>query len=430
MLDHVLDNRNRVRLGAGIVLAKRIAPSLVIELKTEGAQALLTERGSATSHGVILARAMGIPVVTGIAGVLSSVRRGDQLIVDGTTGVVVARPEQETLHHYQDELQRAKHVRTEHHKFRGQLARTADGVRITLQANVGLASDLSIARENGAEGIGLYRTEFPFIVRGTFPTIMEQVKIYRKAYELFPNGPITFRILDLGADKFVVGEKFAAARNAFHGYRSIRVLFDHPDVLRDQVQALALATGQRTLRLLIPMVSSMEELRRVKDMISQAIASIDDPSACKEHQVGVMIEVPAAVEIAADIAREADFLSIGTNDLMQYTLVVDREDARMAPLSDPYHPAVLRVIGRVAAAARDQGKPISVCGEIATRPDLALAMMALGIDSFSVVPTAIPGLKQAFANMRLEPMQRQIQQILRLSESRSVSAALREVQKA
>jgi phosphotransferase system enzyme I (PtsP) len=428
LLDHVLEVGGRARFGAGIVLTSRIPPSLVVELKTEGAQALVTETGGATSHGVLLARAMGLPVVTGIADMLPSVSPGDRLVVDGTSGTVVVRPGEDTLKRYEDERRRAERARTEHARFRDVLARTSDGARVTLHANVGVASDLGVARENGAEGVGLYRTEFPFIVRDAFPTRAEQVRIYQKAYEVFPAGPIHFRLLDLGGDKFVTGGRVATARSAFHGYRSIRVLFDHPDVVRDQVQALALAAGERPLRILIPMVTSMEELRRMRALVGEALAALDEPRAQRAPELGVMIEVPAAVELAADLSKEADFLSIGTNDLMQYALVVDREDARMAPMSDPYHPAILRMIARVTSAARAAGKRVGVCGEIAVRPDVALALVALGVDSLSVVPTAIPELKQALAGARLEPMRRAMEGILALSDARSVADALREAQ--
>lgn len=430
LLDHLLDSRSSAHLESGVILTSRIPPSLVIELKTAGARALVTETGGATSHGVLLARALGIPVVIGIADMLPSVRPGDRLIVDGTAGVVVVRPGEDTVTRYQAEHRRAERARTEHAKFRKVLARTADGVRMTLMANVGVASDLEVARENGAEGVGLYRTEFSFIVRDSFPTRAEQVRIYAKAYEAFPSGPVHFRILDLGGDKFVTGGHVAAARNPFNGYRSIRVLFDHPDVLRDQVQAFALAAADRPLRILIPMVTSLEDLHRTKTMIDQALAGLDGRRAQKAPEIGVMIEVPAAVEMAAELAKEADFLSIGTNDLMQYALVADREDSRMAPMSDPYHPAILRMIARVAGAARAAGKAVSVCGEMAARPDLALALTALGVDSLSVVPTAIPELKQALAGARLEPMRGAMPRILALSEARSVAAALREAQTA
>ena len=176
------------------------------------------------------------------------------------------------------------------------------------------------------------------------------------------------------------------------------------------------------------MVTSIEELRRLKTMIAQALATIDEPVAQRTPEIGAMIEVPAAVELAADIAQEVDFLSIGTNDLMQYTLVLDREDSRMATMSDPYHPATLRMIARVATAARAARKPVGVCGEIAVRPDLALALIALGVDSLSVVPSAIPELKQALAGARLEPMRRAMASVLTLSDGPSVAAALREAQ--
>jgi phosphotransferase system enzyme I (PtsP) len=427
LLDHVLETGGRARFGAGIVLTSRIPPSLVVELKTEGAQALITETGGATSHGVLLARAMGLPVITGLAE-LASVRPGDRLVVDGTTGAVVVSPERRTLERYEAERRRAERARTEHARFRDVPARTADGARVSLHANVGVASDLAVARENGAEGVGLYRTEFPFIVRDSFPTRAEQVRIYARAHEVFPAAPVHFRLLDLGGDKFVAGGHVATSRSAFHGYRSIRVLFDHPDVVRDQVQALALAAEGHLLRILIPMVTSMEDLRRMRALVDEALACLETPASPRAIEIGVMIEVPAAVELAADLAKEADFLSIGTNDLMQYALVVDREDARMAPLSDPYHPAVLRMIARVAAASRAAGKPVGVCGEIAVRPDIALALVALGVDSLSVVPTAIPELKQALAGARLDPMRRAIEGILALSDARSVAEALRETQ--
>jgi phosphotransferase system, enzyme I, PtsP len=429
LLDHIIGG-GRERFGSRIVISRRIPPSLVVELKTEGAQALVTETGGVTSHGVLLARAMSIPVVTGIADLLAVLRPDEPLIVDGTKGLVVVRPTPETVAHYEAKRRRLDRARTEYAKYRHVLASTADGVRVTVNANVGVASDLVVARENGAEGVGLYRTEFPFIVRDTFPTRAEQERIYAKAYELFPDGAINFRILDLGGDKFVTSGSMAPARSAFHGYRSLRVLFDHPEVLRDQVQALAVAAGARPLRILIPMITSMDELRRVRQLIEQALAGIDEPIAQRAPLIGAMIEVPAAVELAQEIAREVDYLSIGTNDLMQYALVVDREDSRMARLSDPYHPAILRMIARVANAARAAGKPLGVCGEIAARPDLALAMVALGVDSLSVVPTAIPELKQALAGARLEPMQQAIGSIICLSDATSLAAALQEIYQA
>jgi phosphoenolpyruvate-protein phosphotransferase len=391
-------------LRAQVVLSPRIAPSLVMEIKTRGAAGIVTEAGGATSHGALLARSLGVPAVTGIAHVMRSVFAGDEVIVDGTTGRVVVRPSPESLALYEREAEVIEHRRTEFLRYRERPTETADGVRVHLHANVALGVDIALAKENGAEGIGLYRTEFPFIVREGFPTIDEQIQIYRKAYDAFPHGPIAFRLLDLAGDKFVPRAEIGASASAFHGYRSIRVLFDYPELLRDQVQAFAIAAGKRPLRILVPMVTSLEDVSRIKLMIENALREISGIELQREPQIGVMIEVPAAVEMAADLAAEVDFLSIGTNDLIQYTLVADREDSRMTSPRDAYHPAILRMLKRTVSAVHASGKEVSVCGEMAARPDLAAFLVAIGVDALSVNPRAIPELKQALAAIEVKPL--------------------------
>jgi len=261
-------------------------------------------------------------------------------------------------------------------------------------------------------------------VRDGFPTPDEQTRIYGKAYDAFPAAAITFRLLDLAGDKFVSARGPAAAQDAFHGYRSIRVLFDHPHVLRDQVQALALAAGARALRILVPMVTSLQELLRIQAMTARAIDGIVEDECQRRPSFGAMIEVPGAVEIVEDLAPHVDFFSIGTNDLIQYALVADREDARMAPARDPYHPAILRMIRRVIAAAHRAGKPVSVCGEMAARPDLALALVALGADTLSVAPAVVPELKQAIASARLAPIIAAMDAVLQSPDGPTLQTAL------
>lgn len=428
LLRHLLSSgpgsEARLTISNRIVISNRIPPSLVVEIKTEGARGLITEIGGATSHGVLLARSMGIPVVSRVVDI-ASLQAGDPLIVDGATGTVIVHPDPETILRYQEAVERSERQRTASLEYRARSAQTADGVGVRLTANVSLASDFALARDNGAEGVGLYRTEFPFILREQFPTREEQIKIYGKAYEVFPKGPINFRLLDLGGDKFVPQGTLAAARNPFHGYRSIRVLFDHPHVLYEQVQAFALAAGSRPLRLLIPMVSSLEELRRMKQLIADAIAKLPGSNVARTPAIGVMIEVPAAVEVAADLAAEVDFVSVGTNDLIQYSLVKDREDPRMASASDAYHPAILRMLRRIILSSHAAGKPVSVCGELAAVPSLALLLVAMGVDELSVVPTVIPELKQALASARVAPVKQRLPEILAWSETASIEAELR-----
>lgn len=426
ILGYLVGGERAVNLGARVVVSARTTPSLVLELKGRGALGIVSELGGATSHGVLLARALGVPAVTGIGTLTQEVMAGDLLIVDGDEGRVVIRPTPATKAEYERRSQAAERKRTEYLRYRDQPASTADGVRFKLQANIALGADLEIARENRAEGIGLYRTEFPFIVRDALPTVEEQARIYAKAYQTFPAEPITLRLLDLAGDKFVASRELGVSRDAFHGYRSIRILFDYPHVLRDQVQAFAIAAAGRELRILIPMVTSLEDVLRIKELVASSLADVPRSTTVGRLLYGAMIETPAGVEIVTELAREVDFFSLGTNDLVQYTLVVDREDPRLTSDRHAYHPAILRMLRRVAAQAHAAGKRVTVCGEMAARPDLAIALLALGIDGLSVTPRAIPELKQALAGVPLEPLRASLDQLLALPTAEKMATALRE----
>jgi phosphotransferase system enzyme I (PtsP) len=404
ILGYVMISTSPSPLAAQVVLSPRVAPSLVMEIKARGAAGIVAEEGGTTSHGAVLARSLGVPAVTGIPQVMQSVLPGDEVIVDGTSGCVIVRPSPESLARYKHQAEEVDRRRTEFLRYRERPPETADGVRICLQANVALGVDIALAKENRAEGIGLYRTEFPFIVREGFPTRDEQVDIYRKAYEAFPDGKIAFRLLDMAGDKFVPGSGVGPSASAFHGYRSIRVLYDYPGLVRDQVQAFAIAAGDRPLRILIPMVASLDDVFRIKQLIEHAIHELSGTGVQRRPEIGIMIEVPAAVELAADLAAEVEFVAIGTNDLIQYTLVVDREDSRMSSPRDAYHPAILRMLRRTVLAVHSAGKKVSVCGEMAARPDLAAFLVAIGVDSLSVSPRAIPELKQALAGIHVKPL--------------------------
>jgi phosphotransferase system enzyme I (PtsP) len=426
ILGHLLSKgKQPPRVSDRIVVTRGLPPSLVVELKAEGARGLVTEAGGVTSHGALLARSMGIPAVTGVRDIVSRCKSGDRLIVDGFRGKLILNPSPQALEEHSARLRRGEQRRTEHLKFRDLPGRTADGVTVPLMANIAVAADLKVARENAADGVGLYRTEFPFIIREHFPTREEQVRIYAKAYSYFPDGPINFRILDLGGDKFLPSSSMSMDRDPFRGYRSIRVLFDYPHVLRDQVQAFSLAAGKRPLSILIPMVSSMDELRRVKKMIAEAIEALPGREVQRQPRIGVMIELPAAVEIAATLAREVDYLSVGTNDLIQYALVIDRENSRIASVEDPFHPAILSMIRRTVLAGHSVGKPVSVCGEMANKRLLALALVAIGVDALSITPGAIPELKRALAGAEVKPLVERVESFLTLPDASSVERELK-----
>ena len=286
ILGYVMASISPSPLLAQVVLSPRVAPSLVMEIKARGAAGIVAEAGGTTSHGAVLARSLGVPAVTGIPHAMRSALPGDEMIVDGTSGRVVVRPSAESLARYKEQAEEVERRRTEFLRYRERVPETADGVRIRLQANVALGVDIALAKENRADGIGLYRTEFPFIVREGFPTRDEQVEIYRKAYDAFPVGPIAFRLLDMAGDKFVPTTAVGPSASAFHGYRSIRVLYDYPGLVRDQVQAFAIAAGGRPLRILIPMVSSLDDVYRMKIMIEQAIQEVREPRCSADRTSG------------------------------------------------------------------------------------------------------------------------------------------------
>ncbi len=425
LLSHLAERRSQAKARSDrIVVSQGIPPSLVVELKAEGGAGLVTERGGPTAHGMLLARSLGIPAVAGIDGATTTIRPGETVIVDGTEGKAIVSPSAATLKKYEQRLRRLEARRAEAQRYCALPSRTRDGVRVVLYANVGVSADLRLAVENGAEGIGLYRTEFPFIFQQELSSQEEQVRIYRKAYEYFPEGPVVFRLLDLGGDKLLPSLAVSPDRNPFRGYRSIRVLLAHPHILREQVKAFARAAEQRPLSILIPMVSSLGEVRATVNHIREALAELEGP-AQRSPRIGAMIEVPAAVELAPELAREVDFFSIGSNDLSQYSLAVDREASRAASPLDDYHPALLRLFRRTIEAARSAGIPVSLCGETARNVRLALLLVALGIDSLSVAPAALPEIKRALASSEVGPLRDALDRIFSLSESREVEEALR-----
>ena len=414
-----------------ILIAREILPSDLAVMDHEKVIAIATEKGNLNAHSAVMARALGIPAVFGVEGLLKRVGVRSEVIVDGSSGCVYINPDPAIQREY-ERLQKDYHQKQRVlEDLRDLPAVTTDGCRVTLLANIGLVSDLRVAHQNGAEGVGLYRTEFPFMTRSSFPGRLEQAAIYRKVLEGFEGLPVSIRTLDIGGDKGLSYFKHPKEENPFLGWRSIRISLEREDIFREQLAGVLMASAHGRCNLMFPLISGVDEVRRIKRIVEdvkQELAREGKPFDAGIG-VGIMIEVPAAVLSADMLAPEVDYFSIGTNDLIQYTLACDRNNQRMKKWYDPYHPAVLHSIKRVADAASRAGKPVSVCGEMAGDPMNALLLLGLGVRSLSVSAPNIPRVKEAIRRSSLEEAGRIADQVLSMVSAEEIALYLAEVRK-
>lgn len=411
-----------------VLICHDLTPAETASMDRENVLAFATNIGGRTSHAAIMAKALEIPAVVGLQNVTEQVKNDDLIILDGIQGILIVGPDEQCLNEYQ--IRHERFIESERllARLKDLPAQTLDGHTIHLAANIELPEEVASAIGHGAQGVGLFRTEFLYLNRTVPPSEDEQAETYSKVAELMSPNPITIRTLDIGGDKLFGGGLRYRELNPFMGCRAIRFCLDHPEIFNPQLRAILRASARGRVRLIFPMITSLSEFRHAKAILEQAKSDLKakgiqfDP----EMPVGIMIETPAAVLIADMLAREADFFSIGTNDLIQYSLAVDRVNERIAHLYQPTHPGILRMIKLVIDAASKGGIPLSVCGEIAADLPLALVLVGLGVRELSMAATAIPEVKKLIRSFSLKDVAGIVSRLSDLPTSEDVRDELRQ----
>jgi phosphoenolpyruvate-protein phosphotransferase len=379
-----------------ILAAPEILPSQAVMFERMPVAGIVTESGGTTGHAAILARSLGIPAVTGLTHLLRDLQTGDLVAVDGREGVVHINPGPEVEAAYRKLQREYVHLRDRLIENRDQEPVSSDGTRIDLLANVNSPADAATAERVGAEGVGLYRTEYLFLTHQTVPSEDEQLATYRKVIEASPNRSVTVRTLDLGGDKHVPYLGNVREANPFMGWRSIRLSTEYPEFFQTQLRAILRAGLYGDIKVLFPMVSTLEEVQRLKRWVRRTEDALRDQGVpfCEGVPLGVMIEVPSAALCIEDLLEEVDFVSIGSNDLIQYVMAADRDNPKVAHLCDPFTPAIYRLMHQIISACIARDKPVTLCGEMAGRPRCILPLFGMGLRAFSMSPAFVPSVKE------------------------------------
>jgi phosphotransferase system enzyme I (PtsP) len=411
-----------------VLIGEEVTPAMIAEIPAEKLKAIVSQRGSSSSHIAILARSLNIPTVMGALDLPLFAVDGRPLIVDGFFGQIFVNPSAHLINHYQDLMEEEREFAEELKELKDLPSVTRDGHRVRMWVNIGLIGDISRSLDRGAEGIGLFRTEFPFMTADRFPTEEEQRVIYREHMEAFSPRPVVMRTLDIGGDKalsyFPILEE-----NPFLGWRGIRVTLDHPEIFMAQVRAMIKSSAglPNQLRIMLPMISNVKEVTEAQALIRRAFHEVvEEGLAVRMPEVGVMVEVPAAVYQARALAKLVDFISVGSNDLTQYMLAVDRNNPRVASLYRELHPAVLHALRDVATAAHSEHKVVGICGELAGTPAGAVLCLAMGFDVLSMNSTNLPRVKWVIRNISMMQARRLLVTVLKMSHAEEIEEFMRE----
>lgn len=409
---------------AVVLVAHDITPSDTAQMDREKVLGFVTDIGGRTSHSAIMARSMEIPAVLGLKNITEQIKTGDQVVFDGDEGVVLVNPEETVVKTYLERKEKEMAAKKELMQLVGSQSLSLDGRRVEIGCNIGNPQDAKKAHENGAEGIGLYRTEFLYMDRTTLPSEEEQYQAYKAVLEIMGERPVVIRTLDIGGDKELPYMNMPKEANPFLGYRAIRICLDRTDIFKTQLRALLRASVYGNLKIMYPMISSVEEIRGANRILEEVKQELDSQGIAyaPDFEVGIMIEIPSAAVIADLLADEVDFFSIGTNDLIQYTTAVDRMNEKISHLYNPFNPAVLRLIKTVIDSGHQAGIWVGMCGEVAGDKRLIPVLLGMGLDEFSMSAGSILPARKQIQGLSYEKMKGLAEQVLKMKSAEEIEA--------
>jgi len=410
------------------VVARELSPTQTAGFNKKFVKGIASDAGGRTSHAAIVARSLGIPAVVALEDLTESVTGGDTVIIDGNRGIVIVNPDSETIQQYQQYSEEFAKLEHRLDKIKQKPAITRGDVKITLLGNIEFPNEAELVLQKGGEGIGLYRTEFLYLNRPSEPTEEDHYQAYAETVSVFKHRPVIIRTVDLGADKYTQSKRFAPEPNPFLGLRSIRFCLQNLTMFKTQLRAILRASVLGKVKIMFPLITNIQESMQAKMILRDVMEDLDEESIAynKHIQLGIMIETPSAALMASTLARDFDFFSIGTNDLIQYTLAVDRGNELVSTLYSSADPAVLRLIRTVIQDAHKAQIDLSVCGEMASDPEYIMLLLGLGVRTLSLAPPMIPEIKQIIRSVTIEDCNNVVRKILGMNSERQISNYLRD----
>ncbi|MBL7107331.1 MAG: phosphoenolpyruvate--protein phosphotransferase [Phycisphaerae bacterium] len=411
-----------------VVVARELSPTQTAGFDKTFVKGLATDAGGRTSHTAIVARSLGIPAVVALEDFTEIVTGGDTVIIDGNRGIVILNPDESTIEQYQQFSQEFLALEHKLDALREKPAITRDGVQIKMLGNIEFPEEAALVLEKGGDGIGLYRTEFLYLNSETEPTEEDHYKAYAETIKVFKHRPVTIRTLDLGADKYTQSRRLAPEPNPFLGLRSIRFCLQNLTIFKTQLHAILRASVLGNVKVMFPLITNLQEMMQAKMIFRDVMEDLDEEGVQynRDIEVGIMVETPSAALVAASLARDSDFFSIGTNDLTQYTLAVDRGNERVSTLYSAVDPAVLRLIRTVVQDAHKARIDLSICGEMASEPDNIMLILGMGVRTLSLAHPMIPEIKQIIRSVTIEDCNRVARKVLTMNAERHISSYLRD----